>query len=409
MKTKLIIFMKKKITIFMAVILAVAACYGVSIVKCDATESSSETVNVTFKLTSIPPYTPSKDNIYIAANATNWTPNDPGYKINANKDGTYSATIKMKKGWNVQYKFTRGNWESVEKDTNGGEIDSRLSTVDKDTTIECKVENWADLGPKYVKLPTITGTVNVIENFDMPQLGKKRTLRIYLPKDYDTSVDNHYPVIYMHDGQNLFDSSTANAGGWEVDDTLEKLSADKKTNGAIVVGIDNSNQDRTAEYTPWKFEDMGGGDGDKYVNFIVETLKPYIDTHYRTLKDRENTGIAGSSFGGLISFYGGLKHQDVFGMIGAFSTSFWFNTDEVMKFVQANPKKYNMKLYLDAGNKEELEGTMMADDAKKMYTTLKTTGFTDADLKLVIDPEGIHSEPSWERRFPDAFLWLTSK
>lgn len=261
----------------------------------------------------------------------------------------------------------------------------------------------APKGPKN----TVTGNVKYITGFNMPQFHTNRTIRIYLPKDYDSALDKKYPVLYMQDGQNLFDVATSYSGEWGIDETLEKFYEEGKNSGVIVVGIDNGGQDRTKELTPWKNEQMGGGQGDKYAKFIVETLKPYIDKNYRTLPDREHTGIAGSSFGGLISFYTGLKYQEVFGMIGVFSTSFWFNLEELNKFIEGLEKKDGIRLYMDAGDKESASENHMVTEAKAVYSALKAKGFTDEELKLVIDPEGVHHEDSWKVRFPGAFLWLT--
>jgi alpha-glucosidase len=274
------------------------------------------------------------------------------------------------------------------------------STIESSVSTEPSKD--APKGPKN----TITGNVKYITGLNMPQFHTHRTIRIYLPKDYDTAKDKKYPVLYMQDGQNLFDDATSYSGEWGIDETIERFFEEGKTKGVIVVGIDNGGQDRTKELTPWKNEQMGGGQGAKYAQFIVETLKPYIDKNYRTLSDREHTGIAGSSFGGLISFYTGLKYQEVFGMIGAFSTSFWFNLEELNKFIETIEKTDGIRLYMDAGNKESASENHMVTEAEAVYKILKAKGFTDEELKLVIDPEGVHHEDSWKVRFPEAFLWL---
>src|SRR5690606_36165183 len=144
-----------------------------------------------------------------------------------------------------------------------------------------------------------------------------------LPPDYETSA-KYYPVLYMHDGQNLFDVRTSFSGEWKVDEHLDSLFL-LGDPGCIVVGIDNGGTNRINEYSPWVNPQYGGGQGDQYIEFLIETLKPYIDQNYRTLPDAEHTGIMGSSMGGLISYYGGLTNQNVFGRIGAFSSSFWFS------------------------------------------------------------------------------------
>ena len=154
----------------------------------------------------------------------------------------------------------------------------------------------------------------------------------------------------MHDGQNLFDAKTAYIGEWEVDETLNDLF--KKTNkGFIVVGIENASEERINEYTPWPHEKYGGGKGTIYIDFIVNTLKPYIDSTYRTKPQQKYTGLIGSSLGGLISYYGALKYPEIFGKTGVLSASFWFSS-EVENFTKTYGNIKNVKLFLLVGEKK---------------------------------------------------------
>ncbi len=161
------------------------------------------------------------------------------------------------------------------------------------------------------------------ESFIIPQLNRERRIWMYLPPDYEVS-NEAYPVVYMHDAQNLFDETTSYSGEWSVDETLDRLFKDKNLK-LIVVGIDNGGEKRLDEYSPWKNEKYGGGEGDAYLDFVVNTLKPYIDNNFNTLKDKTNTAIIGSSMGGLISHYAALKYPEVFGKIGVYSPAFWFS------------------------------------------------------------------------------------
>ncbi len=223
---------------------------------------------------------------------------------------------------------------------------------------------------------------------------------VYLPLNYHDSTKK-YPVIYMHDAQNLFDAKTSFVGEWNVDETLNDIF--KKTGkGFIVVGVENAGEERINEYTPWKHEKYGGGKGEIYINFIVKTLKPYIDTTYRTKPKQQNTALIGSSLGGLISYYGGLKHPTVFGKIGALSTSYWFS-DEVIKFTEENGNLNNVKLYLLVGGKE---GESMDSDTQKMEKLLLKTGFKQRNLKTKINPEGKHNEAFWSSEFKEVVSWL---
>jgi predicted alpha/beta superfamily hydrolase len=223
---------------------------------------------------------------------------------------------------------------------------------------------------------------------------------IYLPPNYE-NTSKKYPVIYMHDAQNLFDAATSYAGEWEVDETLNKL-YEKTGKGFIVVGIENGGEERLNEYTPWKNEKYGGGKGAIYIDFIVNTLKPYIDDHYRTKKQQKHTGLIGSSLGGLISYYGGLEYPKTFGKIGALSTSFWFS-EKVVDFTEEKGNLKKVKLFLLVGGKE---GDDTDKDTQKMEKLLLKTGFNPKNLKTKINPDGQHNEAFWRSEFSAVVSWL---
>ena len=253
---------------------------------------------------------------------------------------------------------------------------------------------------------TIAGSVTIIKDFNMPELGRTRDIWIYVPPDYGDSASKYYPVLYMHDGQNLFDVITSSAGEWGIDETLEDFFENGETEGVIVVGIENGGAHRTQEYSPWEFQldnEILGGEGDEYVDFIVNTLKPHIDENYRTLPNRENTGIVGSSMGGLISLYAGIKYQGIFSKVCAMSSSFWIGYDNMMNFLVSNPKEENMLIYLDVG---ELVGLDMVDNTNGVYKKLLEIGFSQEELMRVLDEDGEHNEAFWGGRFSNAFLWL---
>ncbi|MCB0640824.1 MAG: alpha/beta hydrolase, partial [Phaeodactylibacter sp.] len=171
---------------------------------------------------------------------------------------------------------------------------------------------------------------------------------------------------------------------------------------AIVVGIDNGGSHRIDEYSPWVHPSYGGGEGDEYTEFLVYTLKPYIDSHYRTLGDAANTGIIGSSMGGLVSLYAALEFPQVFGKAGIFSPSLWFS-EQAFQHVAARGKQQDQKWYLLAGSQE---GGNMAANAYRLENLLHKVGFTVSQIALVIKEDGSHSEWFWAREFPDAYIWL---
>lgn len=237
--------------------------------------------------------------------------------------------------------------------------------------------------------------------FEIPQLNRKRTIRLYLPPNYSTG--GLFPVIYMHDGQNLFDNATSFAGEWKVDEILDSLYTYRGFS-AIVVAIYNDEKERINEYSPWKNDSLGiGGDGEKYVKFIVNTLKPFIDRHYRTLSGRENTAIMGSSMGGLISLYAALEYPDVFGKAAIFSPSLWFSP-KMNIYLQKYKRKKVQQLYFLAGEKE---GVGMVEDLNRTLELLKNAGFDDEYyVKTKIAPDGRHAEWFWSREFGEAIRYL---
>ncbi|MEM8909464.1 MAG: alpha/beta hydrolase-fold protein, partial [Bacteroidota bacterium] len=235
----------------------------------------------------------------------------------------------------------------------------------------------------------------------MPQLDRNRRIWIYLPPDYQSS-NKSYPVLYLQDGQNLFDAFTSFSGEWEIDESLNTL-FEQGDHGVIVVGIDNGGIDRINEYAPWVHPSFGGGQGGLYVDFLINTLKPYIDDNFRTRPEREATGIVGSSMGGLIALYAAIEHQDVFGKAGVFSPSLWFS-DQAFSHVSSTGKQEDMRIYLLAGIPED-NGSVVAD-LQNMYNTLLQAGFTTSELNIQIHEDGQHSEWYWAREFPTAYEWL---
>jgi predicted alpha/beta superfamily hydrolase len=202
----------------------------------------------------------------------------------------------------------------------------------------------------------------------------------------------------MHDGQNVFDEATSAYGEWGVDEALDTLGAQHKE--IIVVAIDNGGDKRLNEYSPYDMEQYGKGEGDPYLDFLVQTLKPYIDKKYRTKKDEKNTFIAGSSMGGLISFYAILKYPKVFGAAGVFSPAFWI-TPQLKNIDPKKAKKVKGKIYFYAGLQE---GEHMVPDMLNVFEQMRR--HSKAKMKTVIRAEGKHNEPTWREEFPLFYRWM---
>ncbi|RZJ69659.1 alpha/beta hydrolase-fold protein [Flavobacterium sp.] len=234
-----------------------------------------------------------------------------------------------------------------------------------------------------------------VSTFDLeaPQLGVNKKIWIWLPKDYSQN-SKKYPVLYMHDAQNLFDAKTSFVGEWNVDEALESKNAQ-----VIVVGIEHGNDKRIDELTPFPNEKYGGGKADAYLEFVVKTLKPEIDKRFRTKSDVKNTAIMGSSLGGLVSFYAVLKYPQTFGKAGVFSPSFWFS-NEIYAFADKTKSLKDRKFYFLCGDKED---DKMVPDMQRMISIVKSR---KADTRQKVVPAGEHNEKLWRENFLEAFDWL---
>lgn len=239
----------------------------------------------------------------------------------------------------------------------------------------------------------VSKNVSVI-SLHSPQLGKEKKIWLYLPYNY-ASTKKSYPVIYMHDGQNLFDAKTSAYGEWDADKILDSLKAE-----IIVVGIEHGGGQRIDELTPYPHAKYGGGSAGVYLDFIVNTVKPYIDKNYRTEKTAKHTTIWGSSLGGLTSYYALLKRPDIFGKAGVFSPSFWF-TDDIYNLTKGTPK-IKGKVYFMAGDSESEE---MVPDLMKMQQLLQSKKHPP-EMKVKISKGGKHNEKLWSKEFAEACLWL---
>ena len=239
---------------------------------------------------------------------------------------------------------------------------------------------------------------------DMPDLNRQRQLRIYLPPSYAASANKRYPVLYMHDGQNLFDVASAYAGEWRVDESLNALAKAGKLE-LIVVGIDNGLAKRMTELNPWVNPNpqFGAPEGDAYLEFIVKVVKPMIDSQYRTRPERTHTGIMGSSMGGLISHYAMTQYPAVFGLAGVISPSYWAGGAAALEHFASKPAASDARLYLLMGGQE---GEGMVSNVEKVNAALLRGGHPAANLTLKITPDAGHNEAFWASEFERAVLWM---
>jgi predicted alpha/beta superfamily hydrolase len=360
---------------------------------------TSTTAQLTIRLANIPANTPTNATIYMAGNHNTWSPN--GTALAKDSLGIWTATITPAVGV-VEFKFTRGAWVSVEGNATGGFRPNRTyNYTGQATTISLDVLTWEDLGPAGGTTTNEVGVYIMSDAFFMPQLNRNRRIWVYLPPDYATST-KRYPVLYMQDGQNLFDPATSFSGEWQIDETLNALHA-QGDYGCIVVGIDNGGASRIDEYSPWVNPQYGGGEADEYLDFLVNTLKPHIDQQYRTLPGRLTTGVGGSSMGSLFAQYALIERQDVFSKAAIFSPAFWFAGNASAQHVTTTGKIADVRTYFLAGGSEP---AYVASDMNAVATAMTTAGFGANERTQLVVPGGQHSEWFWAQEFGEAYEWL---
>ena len=357
-------------------------------------DAASLTLNVT-----VPANTPPADTIYVAGDFQGWNPGSPAYALSPQPNQTWQIVLTLPDNTPIQFKFTRGDWSRVEKGPSGEEIANRTHTPVGTQTLNLTVANWADIQPS-----TITGHV---ESFQFAPFLSGRRIWVYLPPDYfePDQSNAHYPVLYMHDGQNLFDDATSFAGEWHADEAAETLIAGAEIEPIIIVGIENGPA-RCDEYTPYADGSLPctGGGGEAYLQAIRDVLIPEVNARYRTRTGPDNTSMCGSSLGGLISAYAGYAHADTWGRVAAVSPSYWANQQLFTFATQTGRPATLARFYQDMGTSE---GASNITHLRTMRDIALAQGFVlDDDLKHVEAAGASHNEFFWSLRFPDILRFL---
>lgn len=347
--------------------------------------------------------TAEEDNrpIFITGNFNKWNPKDYDFQLKILDESTYSIDIEDQLlGDDIEYKFTKGGWENVELDQYGN-ITPNRKVKKKSATTNDFVEKWRfNWGPFKDEFFPIVEVIS--EEFYIPQLDRYRKVWALLPYDYYIS-DKKYPVLYLQDAQNLFNEGSA-YGNWEIDKKLSIL-AEYGRGDVIVIAIEHGSEDRIKEYIFDNDNVANGSEGKKYIRFVTDTLKPFIDEHYRTKKDRENTGIGGSSLGALISLYSGFLYPEVYSKLLIFSPSLWIEPNNNFPMMSFRVP-FKTKIYLYGGEKE---GSKMVKRIQVFENYLKRwekKNLFDFEFKTNINPDGEHSEFYWSQEFPRAIEWL---
>ncbi len=388
--------------------------------------ASENTVTITFNAT-VADGIPQGTYVSIGSNLNGWKPKDNNWYATLIDETHFSLTVSLDSKyigkeieykWTLQYPNSTGNgWEYCEN----GSVGNRKYIVKEGSNVINDTVSFP-----YKPVSTLTcGKLETIK-MKMPQFsdGRERTIRVWLPDGYNQEdSEKKYSVLYMHDGQNLFDVATSFIGEWEVDESLTQLMSNGYES-TIVVGIDNGETERFNELSPsWGLSTLGKKHisapvGEKYADFIVNTVKPYIDEHYNTKPQREYTGIGGSSMGGVMSFYMAIEYADVFDYGIILSPAMHVYSDDVInKFLDDydfTDIKYLPKLYLFAGVKtgnseagapyDEACITKYVEIIKNALTSRK---YPAQKIGTQIDENGDHGEITWSKAFPIALQWLS--
>lgn len=350
---------------------------------------------LTIELTT-PSSTPPNDSIFMQGGFNYWNLSDSAYRLTPIAPNHYSIRCIPPLG-TLQYYFTSGALSTIEGSDSGTRMPLRTYNYDgTPDTLTLSVASWLDSSVAH----TTTARVHLLsDSFYIPQLSTYRRIWIYLPAGYDTSTIA-YPVFYLQDGQQLFDKYYNPLGEWRIDESMDSL-AQIYNQDCIVVGIDNAGPQRDNEYLPYVSTKYNvGGNGDRYTDFLVHTLKPYVDTHYRTLSDRDHTGIGGTRLGGLIAIYTALKHNDIFSKVGMMTPSFYY-TDSILpglEYKYVDPTKF----YFIIGSEENINIGLYID---RMVVRLRSLRVPEENI-FYQTYFGYGKEPFRSKYYPEMYKWL---
>ena len=346
-------------------------------------------VQVSFKVVT-PHTTPANAKVFIAGNDSllgNW---DPGkVELHRMNDSVCDGTFNFDRGAELEYKITRGGWNVQAVYQTGTIPGNNRLVVRGDTDVVVRPMMWSDAMARASG--RITGTVRYIRELKGKGLRYARDIIVWLPPSYQKDPSRRYPVLYMHDGQNIIDPVTSFGGyDWRVDEVADSLIGAGKIQELIVVGIYNS-PDRMKEYSD---SDLGK----VYADFVVNVVKPRIDSSYRTLPDRSNTAIMGSSLGGLVSFLFAWWHPEVFSKAGCLSSVFSYNDGKILREVEeySGPRK-NIRFYMDCGGVAG-EASLKPGMDKMVYLLRAQEYIEGKDFEVLYDASAEHNERAWASR-----------
>ncbi|MFT6807920.1 MAG: putative alpha/beta superfamily hydrolase [Saprospiraceae bacterium] len=340
--------------------------------------------------------------VYMLGSFNKWKTFDENYLMVQQEPTLYRLDIdKSLLPTIVGYKYTRGDWSSVEltkEDNIAANRNIDLSTIKGHVFDD--VSHWRRHWLPYKK-PLIPHVELIDEAFEIPQLNKTRKVWALLPYDYYSHPEKRYPVLYLNDAQNLFDEN-APYGNWEIDKKLAVLT-EYSCGGVIIIAIEHGGKSRNSEYN-FGSEQLGSAEGKKYIRFLTDTLKIHIDKHYRTMPEREYTGLGGSSLGGLISIFGGLIYPEVYSKLMIFSPSLWTAKDLSFPHIHFT-EKFHTKMYIYSGGQESQNHLKNMLEFREMIK-IESEQYADLEIRTSINPTGTHAESFWSDEFPRAIEWL---
>lgn len=341
------------------------------------------------------------DELFICGNAEqlgSWSSHRP---LIRKGEGIYMYELDVSDEQVLEFKFTRGNWGGVEKGANGTDIPNRvIKPGERKKIYAFKISGFAE--GNVTKDSTLSGDVVDWPAVYSRALKNERRVLIWLPPSYRENDDRHYPVLYLHDGNNVFDAATAFGGvEWGFDETAARLMEKGEITEFIMVAVYNT-EGRMEEYTPFFSVDYEGGRGRSYLHFLINDLKPQIDREFRTETAAEHTAIAGSSLGGLISLYAVYEFPQVFGQAAVVSPSLWWADRAVLDWIQKKPVP-DVKIWLDMGTLEgEVTASGLPDtivNARSLRDYLQGKGFQQGKNFYYYEAEGAgHNESAWAER-----------
>lgn len=336
--------------------------------------------------------TRKNDDIYVSGNFNNWNPRDEKYKLKPFGGSRKAIVLKDMPAGTYAFKFTRGGADKIESTADGRDVPDRVLEISSDDSRDFFIPGWKDDYPEKPKRFTASPQVKIMDTaFKIPQLNRTRRIWVYLPKGY-AGLSKNYPVIYMQDGQNLFNDQMAEASEWGVDECLDTLQS-KLGKECIVVAIDNGGSKRASEYDPYK-------EGKEYAAFLATTLKPYIDSKYRTQKASAATLVTGSGLGGVISLYTLLQYPTVFGAAATLSAPF-SATPNIFADAEKFQTPGTPRIYLYSGGRET---SPTAPDLVRMSDILDKK--TMIEIRKVNSPLGQLNEKTWGEEFRDMYRWF---